>query len=245
MTINFDELGLKKYYLYEILATTFSKSKKILIPNTACMGIRLIENDTIKILPYKNTKSYKNLKNFKFISLNFVENIYLYALAALKNPKSKIGLVKFPEKFYLYYELDKFNEIKESSNDINNSDKIIIPYINEAWATLICTAIHEKQIIKKDRLGESLLAEFKLKVISLKKYKESHKLFNRAENLALESIVIATRLKSAYYRKEYGLISNYKDIIDENFNNVKRFGRNPNVLKTFDLVKKYINNFIS
>ena len=41
MELNYQNLGLKKGYLYEILATTFSSEKDEIKPNSSCMGIRI------------------------------------------------------------------------------------------------------------------------------------------------------------------------------------------------------------
>ena len=86
------DYGLEKDNLYEILATTFSLSVPSgdVEPNTSCMGINLIENDLIKINPFPNTTTLKNLRETGIITLNFVDNIYLYALAALKGTNSSI-----------------------------------------------------------------------------------------------------------------------------------------------------------
>ena len=102
------DLGLKKENLYEILATTYAldEENNEIIPNMACMGIRIVDNDIIKISPYPNTTTYSNLKSNKFLAINFVNDVSLYALAALK---------EFPPDFKEsqkdYY---KYKEISEN-----------------------------------------------------------------------------------------------------------------------------------
>ncbi|MFW9936824.1 MAG: DUF447 domain-containing protein [Candidatus Thorarchaeota archaeon] len=243
MELNYHKLGLKKNYLYEVLATTYSIFEGNVIPNTACMGIRIIKDKVIKIRPYHNTKTYENIKANKFIVLNFVENVYLYALAALKEIKSKIDLYIFPENLYSFLEIDKQTAIEKIYNEKKYSEEILLPFITESWAIVICEAFKEKEGVKENDIGKSLLSEFHLNIIKIIKFKESFKLFNRAENLALESILSATRLKIAYNKKDQLLYSKYLELIKKNIENVKRFGKNLNALKAINLVENYIKQF--
>lgn len=237
MSFNPKDFGLKKDYLYEILATTFSinHSNDEIIPNTACMGIRLIENDLIMIGPYPNTTTLRNLKDNGFVSINFVGNIHLYAMAALKEKNSSIKLTEFPKEYYSYKKVDISSEYFLELTEIS------MPYINKAWGVLFCKAIEEHQTSKKDALGELQISEFNLKVISCEKLKGSFKLFNRAENLVLETIILATRLKLAKDRKDKNLFIKLNQQILDYVQNIERFGGNKNALKALDVVKKYVS----
>ncbi len=239
MRLNYRELGLNLNYLYEILATTFSigKSKNKIIPNTACMGIRLINDTTIKITPYPNTATCKNLKANRYISINFLDDIYLYALAALKKLKPNLLFTEFPSKYYSYYEITK--ELKQIDN--LNLKNISMPFINNAWAVIFCKAIEEQQTIKQNSLGEVKLSEFKLDIISFNKSKESFKLFNRAENLALEIILLSTRLKAAKEKNIQPLIYKIHETIINHMENVERFGKNERALKSIEIARNYIS----
>jgi hypothetical protein len=232
MRVNYKELGLNLNYLYEILATTFSRSnsKNEIIPNTACMGVRLINDKIIIITPYPDTTTYKNLKTNRYISINFIDDIYLYALAALKKLKHNSIFTEFPSKYYNFYEI--------------NLEKISIPFLSNAWAVIFCKAIEEREIIKKNSLEEVKLSEFKLSVIFFKKYKESFKLLNRAENLALEIILLTTRLKVAKERNNHPLFYKIHDKIENYIEDIERFGKNERALKTIEFVRKYINNLM-
>ena len=231
---NYRDFGLEKRNLYEILATTFSRSNKkdSIKPNTACMGIRFIEDNILKISPYPETTTLKNLKENGYIVINFVNDVYLYALAALKETKSLIGINEFPIKYYEYYE---YYEIPKSENGL-------IPYINKAWLFLLGKVVEENQIIKKTSLGEIKISEFAISIIDFKKLKDSFKFFNRAENLALEIIVLATRLKIAREKNELALFNVIHEKIMDHIGNIKRFGKNKSALKTMDLVSNYISN---
>ncbi|MGB5911692.1 MAG: DUF447 domain-containing protein [Promethearchaeia archaeon] len=234
MDVNFQELGLKKGYLYEILATTFSIKRNELIPNTSCMGIRIRNNNEISIEPYPNTNTYKNLKENSLICINFVESIFLYALAALKGLQLSEKFRIFPIEYYSYY------DIREDNKPLGK-----IPYINQAWASLFCEIKKESQLTRKDIFGKINLSEFILNILSLVKIKESYKLFNRAENLTLETLVLTTRLKIAFEKHNRNLITDFQSKIEDNIMNIRRFGKNQDALKAIELIEEYIRKLKS
>lgn len=228
------DYGLEKDNLYEILATTFSISSTSgeLKPNTSCMGIKLIDNDLIKISAFPNTTTLQNLKESGIITINFVDNVYFYALAALKGSNSSIS---FPSNNYNFIEIDNpFEHTLDKST-------FLIPYVKTAWAILTCIIAEENRISKRDLLGEINISEFKLHVISTKMIKESFKLFNRAENLALETIILATRLKVAKNKNDKSLVITIQEKIDNIIEEIKRFGKNKNAFKAIQVVSEYIN----
>jgi len=231
-------IGLKEDYLYEVLATTFSINNNNIIPNTACMGIRLIDNSSIKLRPYPNTSTYENLRSNKLITLNFVDDIYLYALASLKDFKRSKNIKIFPEEFYDYYKIEN----KDVFINYSNSEMVSLPYIKQAWAMIACVAMCEEQIVKDDILGGLKVIEFTLSIISCNKFKESFKIFNRAENLALETIILATKLKVAEEKKDKALVQKIEQKIEEFFVEIQRFGKNISALKAVEHVKDYIKN---
>jgi len=235
-------IGLKEDYLYEVLATTFSINNNNIIPNTACMGIRLIDNSSITLRPYPNTSTYNNLRSNKLITLNFVDDIYLYALASLKDLKRSKNVKIFPEEFYDYYKIKNKEKIKEVFKNHSNSEIVSLPYIKQAWAMIACVARGEEQIVKDDDLGELKVIEFTLSIISCDKFKESFKTFNRTENLALETIILATKLKVAEEKKDKALVQKIEQKIEEFFAEIRRFGKNLSALKVVEHVKDYIKN---
>ncbi|MFW9969371.1 MAG: DUF447 domain-containing protein [Candidatus Odinarchaeota archaeon] len=230
MNFNAEQFGLKRSYLYEIIATSYSLSDDgtSIIPNASCMGIRIIEDTQLQISPFYSTKTYKNIKENTIITINFVGDIYLYALAALKEPNSPIGLNDFPSKYYDF----KYLEYRS----------IEVPYIKKAWGILIGEVSNEFQKAKRDDLGEFIIPVFKLNIFFNEKFQESHKLFNRAENLALESIILLTRLKIAKMNQNRALFSKIYEKIIEYKENIQRFGKNNRALKTLDLINKYISS---
>lgn len=244
MKVNYKDMGLHKNYLYEVLATTFVIVKDKIIPNTASMGIRLIDDNIIKMTPYPNTTTYKNLKENGFASINFVNNIHLYSLASLKDPNSPVGLTEFPIEYYGYYEFTNENGIRGAFKELKDSDKIMFPYIKQAWAIAFCEIIEENQITKENSLGKLSLSEFKLRIYSIVKKRESFKLFNRAENLILEILILATRLKLAKERKDQRLFKNIHNKITDQIQIIERFTKNENVIKSLELISNFIDNLM-
>ena len=98
----------------------------------------------------------------------------------------------------------------------------------------------EFQKVKQNELGEVKIPFFKLKVIFCDKLKQSFNLFNRAENLALEIIILATRLKVAKEMKNASLFDEIYEKIIDHMETVKNFGKNDNILKTIDHINDYI-----
>ncbi|MGQ4872499.1 MAG: hypothetical protein ACP6IY_00335 [Promethearchaeia archaeon] len=252
--------GLKKDNLYEIIATGFLKKYDTgaIIPNASCMGIRLLENDLISIKPFHKTNTYEILETMGLITINFVERIDLYAFAALKmyfkdkndknqedhnnnvkrNPEeSKIFKIErgFPE--YLF---NNFTFISRDS-DSNHLIDITLPYLKNSWGVLFCKAIDEKISVIKDDFGKIKRSEFKLKVLSSKKFKESYKIFNRAENLALEAIILATRIKIAELKNDKKNYEEKLNLIKYYINEIERFGRNEYALRAIRIIKSYLN----
>ncbi len=235
MEVKYQNLGLKESYLYEILATTFSFKDNNLIPNTSCMGIKII-NDSIIIKPYNNTKTYKNLKNNSLICINLVEDIYLYTLAALKGPFLSKKDYTFLEKDYDYYSL------KNNQKMLKYLKTNQIPYLREAWAIIICRTKEAVEINKEDIFGSVNLTKFTLEILSILKIKDSYKLFNRAENLTLEALILTTRLKIALEKNDNDLINYFQNKIRDIISNIKQFSKNPDVSKSINLIKEFIRN---
>ena len=228
LNFNPQDFGLKFDHLYEIISTTYSieESSEKINPNAACMGIRMLKNKEIAINPFPNTNTYINLKENSTIVINFVDNVYLYALASLKEPDSRIGVNEFPSKYYSY----------RDTKLRNNS----LPYIKEAWGFLICEVTEHSQKIKESSIGKSIISEFILNVLISEKIRESVSLFNRADNLVLESIILATRIRIV---KNEGDLNHYSKLLNQlnvNIKDIKRFGGNKKALKTINLVKKYV-----
>ena len=235
MEVQYQDLGLKDDYLYETIATTTSFKNDKKIPNASCMGIR-ITNDKVIIKPYHSTRTYKNLKDNSLICINFVEDIHLYTLAALKGPYLSKKHKTFPQKYYEYY------PIKNSNNNLKTLKINQIPYLRDAWAIIICRTKKSIKIDKEDVFGFVDLTEFELDMLSIVKLKDSFKLFNRAENMTLETLILTTRLKIAFEKNDYDLVLDYQHKINNSIKEINHFDSNLEVSKSINLIKEYIRN---
>jgi hypothetical protein len=240
-----EKLGLKKNYLYEILATTvYDKMSKKNYYNTSCMGIRVLGNDSITIKPYPATQTYKNLEKNGFIVLNFVDNIYYYALAALKPPHSDGNIKRFPESYYSFKKDQTVQSILKSHSDTLEVSFNQIPYLKEAWGIIIGIVVDSKQVTKKSDLGTTKLTQFIIKPILSELLRRSYHLYNRAENFALEMIILATRLKVAFERGDENLIHSIKKKIADYEGDINRFSQNEQVFKTIKVITDYCSQYI-
>jgi hypothetical protein len=237
--------GIKSNHLYEILATTISSdpSKDRFIPNTAAMGVRFTRKNRILISPYPSTKTYTNLAKYGMVTINFVKNVYLFALASLKEPDNSNLPEKFPKKYYKYLDFSGEPKIKNIFDQISFSKVYKIPYIKSAWGVIVCKTVNEKKKRKKGQRGEIIISEFELEIINHQKYSKSFKLFNRAENLALEMIILATRLKVAYEKKDRNSLSEIYYKISDYKTQLARFSRNKSANKTLELIEEYMRKY--
>jgi hypothetical protein len=165
-----------------------------------------------------------------------VEDIYLYALASLKGPYLSKKNHTFSQKYYDYYDL------KSNQNILKHQRITKIPYLREAWAIIICRSKKSVEINKEDIFGLANLTEFTLDMLSILKFKESYRLYNRAENLTLEALILATRLKVALEKKDNNLINQYQNNIRNIIKNIRRFSKNPEVSKSINLINEFIRS---
>lgn len=233
MNLDCKFIGLEKGLTYEVLATTISNAiSDQNVPNTACMGIQLLNDNLISIKPYPTTKTFHNLKKFPIVILNFVDEIQLYAIMSLKDFKINYTSDNLPEVHYDYLKLQISSKYQFNRN--------MFPFINNSWAIIICEVEKETIIQKKDEFGTVTLSEFLLSPIFIKKFRESYKLYNRAENLILESLILTTRLKIALKAKDQNIIELIEHQIAENMKIVKKFATNEKISKCLEYIDQYI-----
>ena len=171
-----------------------------------------------------------NLRENNYIVINFVNDIYLYALAALKDPNSQIGLTSFPNKYYSFHYLE--------------SHAMDIPYIKKSWGILIGKVSKTYQKSKQDSLGEVMIPVFILDVIFAQIFRNTFNHINRADNLVIESIILSTRLKIVTNLNNNELFHQIRKQINSNLNNIERFGKNKRALKAVEIVRNYVNKLI-
>ena len=201
--------GINFNRLYEAIAVTLTKleKEKIIIPNSACMGVKFL--DKIK---------------FPYVSINFVDKINFYAQAALLGENSGLTEREFPDSSY---------DFKDE-----------IPYLKESWGVIFGELDEHKIITKATHLGENNVLQANFKIIDFIKIRESFHLKNRAENLALESIILATRLKIAVKKENKEMYEKIYDKILYYNEQIKHFAKNDKVIETMDFIVSYIEKNI-
>ncbi len=218
--------GINFNRLYEAIAVTLTKleKEKIILPNSACMGVKFLDNNTFQMTPYLETDTYKNLIKFTYVSINFVDNIYFYAQAALLGENLGQTKREFPDSYY---------DFKDE-----------IPYLKESWGVIFGKLNEHKIITKATHLGENNVLQANFKIIDFIKIQESFHLKNRAENLALESIILATRLKIAVKKENKEMYEKIYDKILYYNEQIKDFAKNDNAIETMDFIMNYIEKKI-
>ncbi len=218
--------GINFNRLYEAIAVTLTKleKEKIILPNSACMGVKFLDNNTFQMTPYLETDTYKNLIKFTYVSINFVDNIYFYAQAALLGENLGQTKREFPDSYY---------DFKDE-----------IPYLKESWGVIFGKLNEHKIITKATHLGENNVLQANFKIIDFIKIQESFHLKNRAENLALESIILATRLKIAVKKENKEMYEKIYDKILYYNEQIKDFAKNDKAIETMDFIVSYIEKNI-
>ncbi|TFG19188.1 MAG: DUF447 family protein [Promethearchaeota archaeon] len=225
----FEEFGMYKESYYETIAATISFKDEAKIPNAASIGIRIIDDDLISVKSYLQTQTYHNVKKNKVLSFNLIEDVYQFALSSLKNENNGDlrGILKDQ---FLYQNFTSENQVFE------------IPYLKNAWGVIFCKLIYQREIKNKDYLGKIEACEFQFKVIETKRLKESFKIFNRAENLALEVIILVTRMKVAKENNNQIIYSEINDKIQDYINTIEKLSKKDSILKTIEHIRKYLKS---
>ena len=225
----FEEFGFNKNDIYETIGTTISYRNEMKIPNAASIGIRIINDDIIQVKSYSHSQTRQNIKKNKVIAFNLIEDVYQFALASLKIERN-IDLKGIPDNQFVYFTLN------------NNDQPIKIPYLKNAWGVIFCNLYNEREVNSKDTLGRIIVSNFQFKVLETKKFKESFKIFNRAENLALEVIILTTRIKIAKENKNEKEYSKINEKIQNYIDLIGHLSSNEQISKTLKLVERFINS---
>ena len=225
----FEEFGMNKDNFYEIIAATISFKDEVKVPNAASIGIRIIDDDLILVKSYLQTQTNYNIKKNRVISFNLIENVYQFALTSLKNENIE-DLRGIPKNQFLYQNITSEGQVFE------------IPYLKNAWGVIFCKLMQEKEIKSKDYLGKIEACEFQFKVIKTKKFRESFKIYNRAENLALEVVILATRMKLAKENNNKIIYFELDEKIRWYIDTIEKLSKNESILRTVERVKKYLKS---
>ncbi|MHA1338754.1 MAG: hypothetical protein ACTSRZ_01865 [Promethearchaeota archaeon] len=233
-------LCLNPFELYE--GIVIIKWPKLVKFNSASMGIRFLDEYTLVITPYPTTDTYSifkqscNVKNkedrLKF-TVNFTDNILYYALSTL-------------------YSEDKGHYIEE----INQDDLIIdyelgIAYLKDSKISLLCELLGEFKFgpidasdylksYENPNIKKKFNAGFEINILKKYKSKFISKPLNRGDYLALEALILTSKLPSfiSQEKKFFDLIEKIRFYQKE----IRRFSANKTAFKVCNMIDNYINS---
>ncbi len=139
--------------------------------NCAAMGVKLTRGEYLLVQPYTNTDTYRNLSQFPFATVNFTTNPLMFAICALK------GWDEVPDAPEL------------GDEEIVFWKDFPVPSLRSAFLSLKCTR-ETMDHVKVGPRGMYLLVIKEAIVLT-----PTLPLTNRADNLALEAVVHATRVR--------------------------------------------------
>ncbi len=140
--------------------------------NCAAMGVKLTRGEYLLVQPYSNTDTYRNLSQFPFATVNFTTNPLTFAICALEG-WGDAGL----------------NAPELGEEDLVSWKNFPVPSLKSAFLSLKCTR-ESMDNVKVGPRGMFLLTIKEAMVIT-----PTLPLTNRADNLALEAVVHATRVR--------------------------------------------------
>lgn len=236
-------LSLNPFQLYEsILIIKWDNSDSF---NSAAMGIRFMDDYSAYISPYSATDTYKilhqsiaNNDERKRFSVNFPDNVSLFARAALKGTNAGQKIEEIASDLLL---------IEEESD---------ISLLADSRYVLLCELVGELKDFKLDaseilkEYNNSLTrkqysARFEINILKRYKSKNNFQPFNRGDNLALEAITLASKLPVYANSKKHGdktfdLLSRIRYYEKE----IRRFSANKNALDACNIIDDFINKII-
>jgi hypothetical protein len=197
--------------------------------NTAAMGVRFGPFHRLYLRPYLDTDTYDLLidPKVKFITINFTDDVEIFALAAFK------GLHSGPEVEELdHVYLDKHSEYAF----LKNSQFMVLGEI----------VIRDRPIQLNDK---DLKLEFQVNFcISVKEIYQSNnpsQPINRGDNLALEAIVYASKIPALMKLEDSDeKINDYITRVREFQQDIRRFSASNRALKVCDSIDVYLKNIL-
>ena len=170
--INYESIVCTHFPNSNAFETSDSSEAKI---NAACIGVHFTSTDEVYIHAYEETHTRAILKPGTRFSINFSENFYEYAVAALRR--------KNHEKFV--------DELPRSAFLTTNP----VPILKSAWAAVVCEVIDmPSEFINRPICRRRENPNIRAKIVSKNVYRLPILFNNRSMNLALESLILATRI---------------------------------------------------
>ncbi len=194
------------FIIYEsIVCVKFPNSAKI---NSSCMGVHFTPTDEVYLHAYEDTDTKKLLKNGARFSINFSDSFVDYARAAILGKNSGKNGAEIPEG--MFKRTDPFPSLKNS------------------WLTVECKVIKSgPDILVKPPCRRRKSPNIRTKILNKYYYRPPRIFNNRSMNLAIEALILATRIPlykplSEDYNFSLKLYKTYKNKI-ESWRDMDRF----------------------
>ncbi len=139
--------------------------------NCAAMGVKLTRGEYLLVQPYTNTDTYRNMSQFPFATVNFTTNPLIFAKCALEGWDEGTHAPELGEEELVFWK------------------DFPVPSFKSAFLSLKCTR-ETMDHVKVGPRGMYLLVIKEAIVLT-----PTLPLTNRADNLALEAVVHATRVR--------------------------------------------------
>ncbi len=169
--------------------------------NSACMGVHFTPTDEVYLHAYSETDTRRLLTPGAVFVINFSEDFYEYVLAALKGNGDSTDRSELPDACY--------------------QDPEGHPVLKASWVSVVCEVISiPESSLKKPFCRRREAPNIRAKILAIR-VKSFPKIFNnRSMNLALEALIITTRLPfyekfSPVYKENLGLYLNIKKKLND------------------------------
>jgi hypothetical protein len=240
-------LCLEPFKLYEaILITKWSESSSTF--NSAAMGVRFLDEYSMTINPYPETDTFKIIKNAlknntrQKISINFTDNVVIFAKSALTGLNSGNSVVELDEDLLIVRDKDAF---------LKDANLVVLGKVIAEYKDIYLNLPVEFSNFKDD--GYKFNTKFKAKFeVSITDKFRSFKIFqptNRGDNLAIEAIILASKLpaflktanlnKKGQETKIFGMLNRIREYQKE----IRRFSANIRALEACNIIDEIISDY--
>lgn len=156
-----------------IVCASFSDTPEKM--NAACMGVHFTPSNDVYLHVYDDTHTRMLLKTGKQFSINFSENFDEYVIAGLKEYGLEDRKDELPREL--------FREISP------------VPILKSSWVTVICEVIEmPDEYIQKPPCRRRQDPNVRAKILKQNVYSLPRIFNNRSMNLALEALILVTRI---------------------------------------------------
>ena len=168
------KLEFEPFINYESIVCSFfpNTDRKI---NAACMGVHFTTTNEVYLHVYEDTHTKSILTPGTKFSINFSEDFYEYVIAALRRKNHEELIDELPK--------NSFQKLEPA------------PILKSAWCAVICQVIKMPLALKSTpncRRRES--PNIRAKILSVEVYRLPKIFNNRSMNLAIEALIISTRI---------------------------------------------------